>query len=156
MTRIAFAVDIDAPAERVFAAVVDWRGQDRWIPATTVRVVGQAGIAVGGEIAAVTGHGRFSFLDTMTITRWDIPERVDVLHTGRVIRGVGIMRVIPLDSSRARFIWAEDLELPFGFVGSMGWQVIKPVFAVGMRSALRKFAGLVESSELGTPMAHSQ
>ncbi len=32
MTRVVYSVDIAAPAQQVFNAVVDWRGQDRWIP----------------------------------------------------------------------------------------------------------------------------
>jgi hypothetical protein len=152
MSRIAFAIDIDAPAEQVFAAVVDWRGQDRWIPATTVRVTNQAGIAVGGEIVAVTGVGLFSIVDTMVITRWDIPERVDVRHVGNIIKGIGIMRVIPISPERARFLWAEDIDVPFGLLGRSGWAVLKPGYAALIRRSLRKFAGLVESGELGTKL----
>ena len=37
MTRVVYSVDIAAPAQEVFNAVVDWRGQDRWVPLTTVR-----------------------------------------------------------------------------------------------------------------------
>ncbi len=153
MTTITFSVDVDAPAQRVFNAVVDWRGQDLWIPATTVRPGKQGGIAVGGEISAVTGFGPISFLDTMTSTRWDDPVRVDVLHTGRVVRGIGIMRVQELGPDRSRFYWAEDLDLPLGVLGQVGWLVIKPAFALGMKVSLRKFASLVESGELGTRVA---
>jgi len=150
VTKIVFAVDIDAPAQRVFNAVVDWRGQDLWIPFTTVRPGKQAGIAVGGEIAAVTGIGPLAVLDTMTITRWEIPTRVDVLHTGRIVRGIGIMRVEQLSDQKSRFYWAEDLDLPLGVLGQVGWLAIKPAFALGMRASLKKFAELVESGELGT------
>ena len=143
-------MEINAPAERVFAAAVDWRGQDRWIPATTVRTGKQAGIAIGGEIMAVTGRGPLSVLDTMTITRWDVPERVDVRHTGTVIRGTGTMRVVPLGPEQSRFYWAEDFVIPLGTAGKLGWALLKPAFAVGMRAALRRFARLVESGELGT------
>jgi len=87
MTTVVYAVDIKAPAADVFRAVVDWPGQDQWIPLTQVRATAQAGVGVGGEIEAFTGIGKLGFLDTMTITRWDAPLRVDVLHTGAVVRG---------------------------------------------------------------------
>ena len=149
MTRVVYAVDIKAPAEQVFAAVVDWRGQDRWIPLTTVRPGRQAGIAVGGEIAAYTGIGPIGFLDTMTITRWDVPTRVDVVHTGSVVKGIGIMTVKPLGPHESRFYWAEELEIPLGVVGRIGWELIKPAFGFGMQAALKRFGQLVEAGELG-------
>ncbi len=156
MTRVVYAVDVAAPADVVFAAVVDWRGQDRWIPFTTVRAGRNAGIEVGGEVAAYTGFGPFGFLDTMTITRWDVPRRVDVLHTGSVVKGRGIMAVHPLGPDRSRFYLAEDLEIPFGAAGEFGWMLIKPVFGIGMKSVLMRFASLVESGELGQPLSSAR
>ena len=87
MTRVVYAVDIKAPAEQVFAAVVDWRGQDRWIPLTTVRPGRQAGIAVGGEIAAWHRDRSDWFSRHDDDHRWDVPTRVDVVHTGSVGEG---------------------------------------------------------------------
>lgn len=153
MTRIVYAVDIAAPANVVFDAVVDWRGQDRWIPLTTVRAGRNAGIAVGGEVAAYTGIGALGFLDTMTITRWDVPHRVDVLHTGSVVKGIGIMTVRSIGPNQSRFYWAEDLEIPLGMVGKIGWALIKPAFGVGMQAALKRFGELIEAGELGRPLS---
>ncbi len=153
MKRIVFSVDVNAPAERVFAAVVDWRGQDKWIPLTTVTPGRNDGVGAEGELSAFTGVGRLGFLDTMIITKWDAPHRIDVLHTGAVVRGTGIMRVEALNETTTRFYWAEELDLPLGLVGRVGWEVVKPAFALGMRQALRKFAALVESGELGNDHA---
>jgi len=150
MTTVAYSVDIDAPAADVFRAVVDWPGQDKWIPLTQVRATVKDGIGVGGEIEAFTGIGKLGFLDTMTITRWDAPLRVDVLHTGAVVRGIGVMSVRPLTETTSRFYWGEDLDLPLGPIGLVGWQFIKPVFGIGMRKSLNDFARLVERGELGT------
>lgn len=149
MTRVIYSVDVEASAEQVFAAVVQWSGQDSWIPFTTVRAGRNAGVGVGGEIAAYTGIGPIGFLDTMVITRWEVPRRVDVLHTGNFVKGIGIMTVRPLGPKRARFYWAEDLEIPLGALGQIGWQLVKPAFAVGMKAALGRFAHLVEQGELG-------
>lgn len=153
MSRIVLAIDIDAPAARVFDAVVDWRGQDQWIPFTTVRAGKQAGIAVGGEIAAYTGLGGLGFLDTMTITRWDVPRRVDVLHTGMIVRGIGIMAVRPIDENSSRFYWAEDLEIPGGVVGALGWHLVKPAFRFGVAQSLKSFKKLVEAGQLGVEVS---
>ncbi|MGB3674980.1 MAG: SRPBCC family protein [Candidatus Nanopelagicales bacterium] len=151
MTRVIYAVDVAAPAAVVFDAVVDWRGQERWIPLTTVRGGRNEGVGVGGEVAAYTGIGGFGFLDTMTITRWEVPHRVDVLHTGAVVRGIGIMTVRPLGADRSRFYWAEELEVPLGTIGQVGWALLKPAFGLGMKAALARFAALVEAGEIGQP-----
>ena len=62
----------------------------------------------------------------MTSTRWDVPHRVDVLHTRNVVKGIGIMTVRPIDAENSRFYyWAEDLDVPLGIVGQIGWQLVK-------------------------------
>ncbi len=149
MSTLVLSIEIDAPAEQVFDALVDWRGQDLWMPATTVRATHQAGIAVGGEIVAITGWGPLSVMDSMTITRWDVGERVDVEHTGSVIRGTATMQVQALSDTRTRFTWTEDLDLPLGIAGRAGWIAAKPAIALRLRFALRKFAKLVETGVLG-------
>jgi len=144
MARIILAVDIIAPAEEVFEAMVDWPSQRLWIPSTTVEVVSGNGRDVGSQLAAYSGVGPLGFTDTMTITRWDAPHRVDVMHTGSVVRGPGLMRVIPLSDLRSRFYWGEDLVTPAGRFGEAGWQVVKPALRAGFGQALRRFAELVE------------
>jgi len=84
----------------------------------------------------------------MVITRWDEPYRVDVLHTGSVVRGTGTMEVVALPDGRSRFIWSEDLELPAGALGAVAWPIGKPAFVAGVKKSLRAFARLVESGHI--------
>jgi hypothetical protein len=84
----------------------------------------------------------------MTITRWEPPYRVDVLHTGALVRGTGTMEVLALPDGRSRFVWSEGLVPPLGALGRVGWPVVKPAFAAGVRKSLRVFAALVESGTL--------
>jgi hypothetical protein len=141
-------VVVDAPPERVFAALVDWPGQGRWMVGTSVRAVEPPGHGQGARLEAFTGVGRVGFLDTMTVTAWDEPRLVDVLHTGRVVRGTGRFEVRPEPGGRARFVWSEQLELPLGVLGRAGWAVLRPAFAAGIKRSLRTFAALVESGSL--------
>lgn len=147
--HLALDVVINADAHTVFAAVVDWPSQGEWMLGTRVEAVQGLGHEVGAELAAFTGVGRFGFLDTMTITRWDPPHRVDVLHTGSVVKGTGTMEVIELPDGRSRFVWSEDLELPLGALGRIGWPVAKLPFVLGVQRSLEKFAALVEAGSLG-------
>ena len=118
---------------------------------TRVDVVAGDGCSVGSELSAFTGaHLGFplGFLDTMAITRWEAPYRVDVLHTGRFVRGTGVMEVIALTDGRSRFLWSEDLDLPLGFAGKLGWPLVRPAFVAGVNRSLRKLGELIEQGKL--------
>lgn len=148
--HLALDVIIDAPVEKVFDAIVDWSAQGEWMLGTTVWPVTNDGIGEGATIAAWTGIGKVGFLDTMTITRWERPYRVDVIHTGKVVRGTGTMEVVALPGGRSRFVWSEDIEIPLGILGQLGWPLVKPGFVGGVRKSLKEFGRLVEAGRLPT------
>jgi hypothetical protein len=150
MPQLALDIAIAASPQRVFAGLVDWQGQSRWMLGTKVWVpAGASGVGVGGRIEAFTGFWKLGFLDTMEITTWDEPHRVNVVHTGRVVRGTGTMVVNGQADGTSRFLWSEDLELPLGALGRLGWVVVKPGFRWGVLRSLKAFAALVEAGELG-------
>jgi len=135
--HIELNVLIKAPAELVWNRITDWQSQSEWMLGT--KVSGD-GASVGGKIAAFTGVGPIGFLDTMEITKWEPPNRCDVLHTGRVVRGTGSFQVESIDSNLSRFIWIEDLDLPLGLLGKFGFKILRPFFVYGVQSSLNKFA----------------
>lgn len=141
---VSSSVDVDAPAERVFGALVDWESQGNWMLLTRVRVTAPAhdGTAAGAGVgvSAFTGIGPLGFLDTMVVTEWSPPRRCAVRHTGRVVRGVGAFEVVPLPGGRSRFSMTEHLELPGGALGSAAFRLVRPVFTVGIALSLRRFA----------------
>ncbi|MBM7807595.1 carbon monoxide dehydrogenase subunit G [Geodermatophilus bullaregiensis] len=146
MPELVERVTVEAPPERVWAALTDWRSQGAWMLATDVETVGGPAQGVGGRLAARTGvplpwrRGRhLGVLDTMVITEWDPPRRVVVQHTGRVVRGPGIFEVRP-SGERTEFVWTERLYLPLGLLGRLGWPLAKPFVVVGVRLSLRRFA----------------
>jgi len=147
-SHLSLDVTVAAPPEAVFAALTQWAEQGQWMLGTTVSVTRGDGVSVGSEISAWTGLGRIGFWDTMVITRWEPPFRVDVLHTGAVVRGTGSMEVLALPGRRSRFLWSEDLVIPLGALGVIGWPVVRPVFRAGVRKSLRAFARLVETGTL--------
>lgn len=142
---VALDVVVDAPVDVVFAGFTDWPAQGEWMLGTRVEVRRGDGRSVGSEIAAWTGAGPVGFWDVMVVTRWDPPHRVDVLHTGAVVRGTGTMEVVALPAGRSRFIWSEELDLPLGALGRVGWSVTRPAFLTGVRRSLRAFASWVEA-----------
>lgn len=142
-------VEVDAPAQRVWNAIVDWPGQGRWIFATRVAVTRGAGDGVGDRVLARTGLGPLAVADEMEITDWDPPRVCRVRHLGRVVRGTGTFEVVPESPARSRFLWTEELELPLGALGRVGWPLVRPVFAAGVAHSLQNFADLVAAGRLG-------
>jgi hypothetical protein len=138
-------VDVAADAERTWAAAVDWESQGEWMLGTRVRATEQDGQGVGGGIEAITGFGPVAFTDTMRITTWEPPRVCEVLHTGRVVRGTGRFAVEDRGGGTSRFHWREDLELPLGTVGRIGWVLVRPLFAFGVQLSLNRFSTWVSA-----------
>jgi len=139
--ELTLTVDVDAPAEVVWEVVTDWPGQGEWMLATRVQTDGEGdGRRLGATMSAVTGIGPLAVTDTMVITEWEPPTRCVVHHTGAVIRGDGIFEVTALGPQRARFLWSELLDLPFGVVGRVGWPIARPLLRVGVARSLRAMA----------------
>jgi polyketide cyclase/dehydrase/lipid transport protein len=138
-------VDVAAPAGQVWAALVDWDRQGEWMLLTDVSTHEGGAQGVGGRLAARTGiprpgGRRLGVLDTMLITRWDPPNRVDVRHTGRVVRGTGTFEIRPRGATASTFVWTEQLDLPLGRLGRLGWPLVRPAMVAGVRLSLRRFA----------------
>lgn len=146
--HVSLDVLVNAPAESVFDAFTQWSRQGEWMMGTRVEIRRGDGRSQDSEIAAWFGLGPLGFWDTMTITRWEPPYRVDVRHSGSVVRGTGTMQVFALPDGRSRFVWSEGLELPLGAFGRAGWPLVKRGFVAGVKQSLRKFASLVESGTL--------
>lgn len=138
-------VPVAAPADDVFAGATDWAGQGQWMLGTRVKGTAQDGVGVGGGIEAFTGLGPLGFLDTMVITRWDPPVACHVLHTGRLVRGTGEFTVERRGAAASTFVWREDLDLPLGLLGRLGWPLVRPLFAFGVQVSLGRFARWVEA-----------
>lgn len=149
--HLVLSVDVDAPVEQTWHGATLWDRQGEWMLGTAVRATAQGGQGVGGGLEAFTGKGRLGFLDTMEITVWDPPHRCEVLHTGRVVKGLGIFVVEARSHDRSRFLWQESLDLPLGVLGRIGWPLVKPFFAAGVQASLNKFGRWVESGAASAP-----
>jgi hypothetical protein len=148
MSRVELTVPVDvrAPAEAVWRTVTDWPGQGDWVIGTRVEVEGGGdGRHLGARLRAFTGVGPVGFLDTMEILEWDPPRRCLVRHTGKVVRGDGVFEVVPLGAERARFVWTELVDLPFGAVGVLGWRAAAPAVRWGIARSLRTMARRCEA-----------
>jgi len=139
---VAVTVDLDLPVSLAFAKATDWSRQGEWIPLTNVRVVRGDGRSVGSRIEAFTGVGRLGFLDVIEVTGWDPPNRVDVMHVGRLLRGPGAIEFRASPNGGTALAWSEWLHLPFGWVGRMLWPVLRPLANALLRIALHRLVAL--------------
>ncbi|GII01507.1 SRPBCC family protein [Planobispora takensis] len=149
-TRISVSTDAQASPERVFAVLTDWPRHDEWMLLTRARVTAGDGRGAGSGIAAFTGVGPVGFLDTMEITEWDPPSTVAVRHTGRLVRGTGAFRVLPREGG-STIVWEEDLDLPLGAAGRLGWRLLWPLSKAFFRLSLRRLAALSADMGSGAP-----
>ncbi len=151
------SVTADVPAAVAWRAVVDWPGQSRWIPFTTVEVdsatglrSGDAGIGVRVESLSGIRVGplRIGLLDRFVVTGWtppteDGPGEVEVLHLGPGFTGVGTIRV--LSAAGGSIIAVTESFLPPG--GAAAAVVVRPLLPVlraGLTYSLRRLASLLE------------
>jgi Polyketide cyclase / dehydrase and lipid transport len=140
--QLRLEVDVDAPVERTWAAVTDWDRQHEWMLGTRVRGTVKDGRGVGGRIRATTGIGPLGIVDSMEITRWEPPYGAYVKHLGRIVRGTAAFEVRERPTG-STFVWTEDLDLPLGALGRIGFRLVRPLFGWGLRLSLRRFAAFV-------------
>ncbi|MER5702374.1 SRPBCC family protein [Micromonospora sp. NPDC002296] len=145
--EVTATVIVNAPAERVFAALVAWERQSDWIPFTTVKVVEGDG-GEGSLVEAVTALGPAVLRDEMRVVRVDAPYEVGVVHCGRLLRGPGVLRCTQIEGGRTQVVWHEWFHLPAGTAGRVAWPVLWPGSKVSLTQALKKFGRLVEQGRL--------
>jgi uncharacterized protein YndB with AHSA1/START domain len=145
--EVTVTVIVNAPAARVYAAFTNWESQGKWIPFTTVRVTDGDG-GVGSTIEAVTAIGPAALRDVMRVEKLDPPYQVQVLHTGKILKGPGIMRLTEMTGGRTQMVWHEWFQLPTGIAGRAAWPLLWPTSKVSLTQALKRFARMVESGDL--------
>lgn len=129
--HIAMSLVINAPIEKVWAAIADWESQSDWMLQTTVKVTSEIREGVGTSIAAFTGLGKLGIMDHMTVTAWQPPHVCDVVHTGKIIKGTGRFELTAMDTSRTRFDWSEEILAPRAL-----FLLIAPGLYAGVRISL--------------------
>jgi hypothetical protein len=145
--EVTATVIVRAEAAQVFAAFTAWERQGEWIPFTTVRVVDGDG-GEGSTIEAVTALGPALLRDQMKIAKLDPPYEARVVHTGKYLRGPGVLRCTPLGAGRTQVVWHEWFQLPAGRAGRLAWPVLWPGSKASLTGALRRLAKLVEAGKL--------
>jgi len=145
--EVTATVIVAAPAEKVFAAFTAWERQGEWIPFTKVRITEGDG-GVGSTIEAVTTLGPAVLTDVMRIETIDPPYQVKVMHTGRILRGPGVVRCTAMGPNKTQVVWHEWFQMPAGVAGRLMGPLLWPGSKASLTQALKRFARLVEAGTL--------
>ena len=122
--RLEAATEVAAPLTRVWDELVDWPGQSRWIPLTTVRILSDHDAGLGVRASSLSGFwlGRLplGLLDRFVVTGWTPPTagpdgyplaELEVWHFGPYFTGVGVFGLRGHETG-TRVNCAEVFDLP--------------------------------------------
>lgn len=134
-----------APSD-VWPDLVDWVGQSRWIPLTTMRVIHERVEGIGSRIRAEHGprfgRKRVGITDNLVVTGWEPPYELEVAHLGPWFTGVGVF-TIEARGLRSWLSIRERIDLPGGRPVEAAVLAIRPVLQRQLAGSLRRFAQLV-------------
>jgi uncharacterized protein YndB with AHSA1/START domain len=150
--RLEVSAEVDAPVAAVWEVLIDWTGQSRWIPLTTVQITNDRHVGLGVRAEALSGFrlGRFrlGLLDRFIVTGWSSPANeaaeLEILHLGPYFTGEGVFRLTGHDGkTTVRCI--EVFSLPGGRAIEWLARLALPLLQAGFASSLRALAAIVEA-----------
>ncbi len=154
-TRLEVGHHVDADLDAVWAVLVDWVGQERWIPLTTVQVHSAEDRGRGVRVAALSGFwlGRVpvGLLDNFVVTGWSPPHEAEggaraelaVLHLGPYFTGEGVFQ-LSTDGAGTRVQATELFDVPGGALANRLVGLALPLMRVGFGASLAQLAAVVE------------
>jgi hypothetical protein len=136
----------------VWDVLIDWTGQSRWIPLTTVRVITDRQVGLGVRAEALSGIwlGRIplGLLDRFIVTGWSPPVAetavLETLHLGPYFTGEGAFRLLGHDGTTT-VSCTEVFSIPGGRPVEWLARVAVPALRVGLARSLRALSALVEA-----------
>ena len=148
------------PPTRVWAELIDWEGQRRWIPFTTVRVRTSARVGLGVRAEALSGFRAgplpVGLLDRFVVTGWTPPisgspaaAELEILHLGPYFTGPGVFRLEPRDDGGTLISCTELFELPGGALTETLARLALPAMRAGFRHSLARLAAVAAETVRG-------
>lgn len=140
-------VVIEAPIERVWAALADIESQPRWMhEMKAVRLLTPPPIGVGTRGEATVRIFGLGTTDPVEITEFTPPHRFAIRHEG-AFTGGGLITLEPgADGSTTIVRWDETLIAP---ILPYAWAILAaPVMTTIFQADLLRFRDLVESSAI--------
>jgi hypothetical protein len=138
---------VAAEPVHVWRILIDWAGQSRWIPFTTVDIISDHDQGIGVRAVALSGFRLggipVGLLDNFVVTGWKPAKELEVLHLGPYFTGEGAFRLEPHDGG-TRVTATEVFFLrggrPVEAIVGLGM----PLMLAGFRRSLRGLAAIAE------------
>lgn len=149
--RLQVSTHIDAGLPALWDALVDWRGQRRWIPFTQVEVTTTQESGLGVRARALSGFwaGRLpiGLLDNFVVTGWTPPANgraeLEVLHLGPYFTGEGVFALTG-DGAQTVLTCTEMINVSGGRPAETLVRAALPLMRAGFAYSLRSLAQLTE------------
>jgi hypothetical protein len=151
--RLQVSAGVAASPDAVWAVLVDWVGQSRWIPFTTVVVKSGHAAGLGVRAEALSGFwlGRLpiGLLDRFVVTGWSPPAageaELEVLHLGPYFTGEGVFALTG-GPGGTTISCTEMITIPGGRLNEPIVRLLLPIMRMGFRRSLRALGSLVEAA----------
>lgn len=146
---ISSTIVIDAPIERVWAALADVKGQPRWMrEMKAVRLLTPGPVGVGTEAEADVRIFGVAVTDPVRITEFEPPHRYGIAHEG-TFGGRGLILLgSGADASTTIVRWDEVLVPPL--LPHLGALVMAPALGAIFQADLVRLKELVEAGSPAT------
>ncbi len=144
---ISSLIVIDAPIERVWAALADVEDQPTWMTEMkAIRMLDDGPVGVGTRCEADVRMFGITVTDPVTITEFDPPNRYAISHDG-MFKGRGLITLeAGADGTTTIVRWDEVLAPPvFAHLGAL---VMTPALAAVFQADLGRFKELVETGSV--------
>lgn len=113
MGPIGVSIAIPLPVEDVWNEVSRLDRHVEWMAdAHSLEFLGAARSGVGTTMRVATRFGPLHTNDTIVVTAWEPPRRIEVEHRGR-FTGRGAFRLDPAGPGTTRFTWEERVHFPW-------------------------------------------
>ena len=150
--RLEVSAEIAAPAAAVWEVLIDWTGQSRWIPLTTVQIINDRSVGLGVRAEALSGFrlGRFrlGLLDRFIVTGWSPPANeaaeLEILHLGPYFTGEGVFRLTG-HHDKTTVSCIEVFSVPGGRPVEWLARLALPFLRAGFTHSLRALAAIAEA-----------
>jgi Polyketide cyclase / dehydrase and lipid transport len=150
--RLEVSTETDAPVTAVWDVLIDWTGQSRWIPLTTVRVLTNHEVGVGVRAEALSGVrlGQIpvGLLDRFIVTGWSPPTadtaELEILHLGPYFTGEGAFRLAGHEG-KTTVSCTEVFSMLGGRLVEWPARLALPALRAGLASSLRGLSSLAEA-----------
>jgi carbon monoxide dehydrogenase subunit G len=138
MGPLLVSITIPLPLEGVWEEVSRLDRHVEWMAdARSIEFLSEAHSGVGAAMRVATRFGPLRATDTMVVTAWEPPRRIEVEHRGR-FTGRGAFRLDAAGPGATRFTWEEQVRFPWYLGGPLGALAARPLFRFVWRRNLER------------------